>query len=518
MARNVTAITITKSKRPNLPLGSQTVHHVEWRGLDRPHSLRARLQRLSQTTSSILHSLLIASVGAMTGCSGLAGPEYQRPDMPDKQAWSQLAQVSAADVIRPDWWTGFKDGYLNELVSRAIAGNFDLQALATRIDQAEAGIGADRARLLPTLSHAASATAQGEIGASNSMQYAQSFSLSWEIDIWGKTRKAVKAREAEYKASEADWRAGYLLLVSDVANAYFEIRRSDEEITTQKESLETSKRILGIYEAQFREGLVPESQLMSQRAEVKSLERSLVDLERQRAVRELSLSTLLGIPAGEFKVPAGTLTNTVMPMAVPAGLPSDLLSRRPDILAQEYRVLSAHELLGSARLARLPTLVLTGNTGSTSNILSQALKTWSYGVGPTISFPIFDPNISASIKSSEASAKSAEAQYRSTVIRAFEEVEAALTNIDSRKRQLQLIEEQIKQLEGNREVQHTRLREGLATWLEVFETERTLLNARQNRLQTYQTILTDTVLLYKALGGGWPAEHVGVTSESAFNN
>jgi multidrug efflux system outer membrane protein len=448
----------------------------------------------------------------LASCEHFAGPDYQRPDLPEKARWANLpqGQVSAEETISPYWWTGFGDPYLDQLIGKSIQGNYDLKVLAARIEVAEASVDLAEAARLPRITGGADTQYQGQWGqvSTNSLRQNELISLNWEIDIWGKLKKGVKSREAELKATEADWRAGYLSLVSLVAARYFLIRQFDEQLASFQRSLDINTKILDAYEQQYREGLIPETQVLTQAAETKRLERGLLDLRRVRTAVELGIATLLGIPAGDFHVPVANLTDTVRVMAVPGGLPSDLLTRRPDIVAEEYRVLAAHELVGQARLARLPSVTLTGTGGHSSNLLSSAIKAWTFGVGPNITIPIFDPAIPANIKANEALARAEADRYRNTVIKAFEEVEAALVNLDSRKNQKRLLEGEIRNLEIVRATQLARMREGQVSYLQVLENERTLLNARLALLEIHQQILTDTLVLYKALGGGWPRQFV----------
>ena len=456
----------------------------------------------------------ISCLAMLSSCANLAGPEYKRPEAPIKTAWSQPtgSTISASEAIRPDWWTGFDDPYLNKLVGQAIIDSIDIRILAARIEVARASLGQEKATLLPRASGATGAqfTEQPQGG---SQQYSVQATLNWEIDIWGKLQKAVSAQEAALRATEADWRAGYLTLVSDVASTYFQIRQFDEQIDQQQKTLSTNQQILAVYKAQYKEGLVSNSKVLQQEAEVISLARQLLDLERQRKLAENRLATLLGIPAGELKVPAAHLRDTVQPVDVPLDLPSDLLSRRPDVIAAEYRVLQAHELVGQARLARLPSFSLTGSGGLASAVLSGLLKTWSLGLAPSITFPIFDPSLNIRVKVNEAQAKVVEEEYRNTVMRAFEEVENALVNLASRKAQQERLKQQLDNLRIVNDQIHAQLREGLISQLEVFESERSLLSAEQALLQNYQEILADTVTLYKALGGGWPKERVTLAGE-----
>jgi outer membrane protein, multidrug efflux system len=482
--------------------------HVYWPG--KTPALRTRHAPDSRICLSVVLAVALASLAG--GCSDLAGPAYQRPDIPAKSDWISGHPVSASETIRPDWWTEFKDPYLNKLIDESIAGGPDLQILAARTNVAAVALGAEKDTTKPRLSSQISTQYQRHGSGPVTKQESTQQSMNWEIDIWGKAKKGVAAKKAEYQASEADYRAGYLTLVSDVANAYFEIRQLDEQMVAQHESLENAERILAIYEAQFAEELVPKTKLLSQQAEVLGLRRQLLDQQRQRIATENSLATLLGKPAGEFSVPVKSLSTSVDTLDVPAGLPSDLVSRRPDIVAQEYRVLAAYNLVGQARLARLPSFSLTASAGTTSTAFADILQAWTFGLGRSITIPIFDPSIQSTIKTSEANQQAAEAEYRRTVIKAFEEVETSLNNLASRKAQRELLLKQVDDLTVVQKQVVARLREGFATQLEIFEAERTLLSTKLELLSNQKQILSDTIQLYKALGGGWPKEDVGQTA------
>ena len=446
------------------------------------------------------------------GCKSVAGPDYKRPELPEKSAWvsGRAQRNEAVAAIEPGWWRGFGDSQLDELVDRAIAGAFDLRVAALNIEKAGIKIQAkkDQSFERRVETKLGSNTTFDQSGrSSTTYNDTLTANFSWEIDLWGKIRKGLDAERAGYKASEAEWRVAYLTLVSEVATKYFELLQFDEQIKNQAESLSTNKQLLAIYEAQYREGLLPQSRILSQRAEISTLEKERLELERQRKVAEFSLATLLGEPAGSLAVPPGNLTQQIKVMEVPEGLPSELLARRPDILAREYDVLKAHNLLGEARLAKLPSLSLTAR-GTASTLLTGLLNSWTLGFGPSLSIPIFDPNIQRNIENTTVDMKIAEEQYRKTVVKAFEEVETALLNLDYRKQQEALLKDQIANLKVVRDVQYAQLQEGLVSQLEVFETDRSLLSAQQGLLSTHQQVLTDTVKLYKALGGGWPPEYV----------
>jgi len=449
----------------------------------------------------------------LASCSGLAGPEYQRPDVPEKAGWSQQpgAGVSAQDTIQPDWWTAFGDAYLSELVARAIASNVDIRILAARTGVARAAISQAEAGLLPVLSGGMGTDTAKSSGSSSTTQYSVASDVIWELDIWGKVRKGVEAQQADYQASEAEWRAGYLVMVSEVANAYFQIRQFDEQLAQQQKTLARNREILDIYTQMYAEGLVPKTTMLQQQAEINRLQTGLLDLQRLRKLTENGLATLLGMPADTLHVPPAGL-RSVHAVDVPAGLPSALISRRPDIIAAEYRVLQAHDLTGQARLARLPSVSLTGKGGSASFDLVDLLKTWTVGLSSLVSIPIFDPNVQARIKVSEAQTRVAEEQYRGTVLGAFEEVENALTNLSNHKQQAVELSSRREKLAVVSDQVYAQLEEGMVSQLEVFEVERSLLDAEQQVLANHWQVLGDTVALFKALGGGWPEQAVANVS------
>jgi NodT family efflux transporter outer membrane factor (OMF) lipoprotein len=462
------------------------------------------------------HDVATRALGAMTlcalllcGCVDVSMPGYKRPDTPDKTAWSrQGPAVSAEQTIEPDWWKGFQDPYLDTLIAKAIAGNFDIKVLAARIQVAGTQIDEAKAGALPTADLGAGANFQKSTGVAFLQQYNVGTQVNWDIDIWGKVEKGVQAQKAEFHATEADWRAGYLELVSNVSSTYFQILQFDDQIEQQEKTLGTNRQILAIYEGQSRNGLIPKTQVLRQQAEINRLTNELLELHRARDLANNALSTLIGVPAGEFQLPSGHLQQRVQLPPVPAGLPSQLLARRPDIVAAEFRVLEAYDLVGEAKLAQLPTVSLTGHGGTASLALNTLLKSFTFGLMPSIDFPLLDPGVRAHVKTTQAQSTVAEQEYRRTVMGAFEEVENALVNLNSHRQQHVELQQEVARLRVVADQIEAQLKEGVVSQLEVFETERTLLEAQLALLANHQQILSDTVLLYKALGGGWTAVDV----------
>ena len=457
------------------------------------------------------------------GCADVRVPEYQRPEAPVKSTWSHPpATVSTADAISPTWWQQFGDPYLDSLVAKAVTGNFDLKVMAARISVANAQIAEARSGALPSVDIATGASLQKTTGMGQPFvkQYGLSTQVSWDLDVWGKVEKGVQAQRAEFRATEADWRAGYLNIVADVSTTYFQILQLDEQIEQQQRALAKNEQILAIYETMRSNGLIADTELLRQRAENNRLTKDLLELRRSRDVTQNALATLLGVPAGEIKVQPGRLQDRVKVPAVPAGLPLDLLTRRPDVVAAEFRVLEAYDLMGQARLAQLPSVSLTGQagtasfalSGTASFALSDMFKAFTFGLMPTINLPAFNPGIKAHAKTAEAQIKVAEEGYRSTVIAAFEEVENALVNLEAHRRQKEELRKQVDQLQVVSDQTEAQLEVGVVSQLDVFENQRSLLTAQLALLASHEQVLSDTVTLYKALGGGWAQTPVEVVN------
>lgn len=468
-------------------------------------------------THPALAAVALGAAALLCACADVSMKPYQRPDTPAKTGWAGTQAPPAAPgvLIEQDWWKGFGDRDLDALVARAVRDNIDLRVLAARTKVAGAQIDEARAGALPTLDAGAGASFEKSTGQKFSKQFSLGTQVNWDIDVWGQVAKGAEAQTAEFHATEADWRAGYLTLASDVATTYFQILQFDEQIARQQKALDKNRQILATYEAMQQQGLLPETRVIQQRAEINRLSNDLIELGRLRALSGNALATLLGVPAGNFRLPTGALQERVQLPVVPEGLPSDLLKRRPDIVAAEYRVLASYDAVGQAKLAQLPSISLTGRGGTSSFALGSLLKSFTFGLLPSINFPIFDPGVKARLRTSQASNEVAEQEYRKVVMAAFEEVENALVNLDAHRRQRVELQAQAQRLGIVATTVEAQLKEGVVSQLEVFEAERSLLAAQLALLANHQQVLADTVTLYKALGGGWPP--VDVRNATARN-
>lgn len=456
--------------------------------------------------------VLLLALGA-GGCAGARPPTYERPDVVAKDAWAAGATV--ARDIDAEWWKRFEDPVLDRLVERAVAENRGLAVLAAQTESARAQIAQAEALRLPVINAGARSdtTAITDLGTSH--KYGSGVDVIWELDVWGKASKAVAAQEAGYQASLADWRAGYLVMVAGVIDTYFQLRQIDLQRRSQRDAIAQNERILALYQRLYIRGLGTSEQVSRQEAELHAMRYGLNDLERARALAENALATMVGAVPGEFRLDDTSDRGAVVVPTVPAGLPSDLLARRPDLLAAEYRLLQQVNLEGQARLSQLPTVGLTGLGGSASYGLKGLLDTWTGALSSVVQFPVFDPNTRARIRVSAAQVEVAEQQYRASVVQAFEEVEAVLINLDSRYRQQAALEAMRDKLGEVQHLVQRRLELGLVSQLEVLEQERSLLAAELALIENEWQIAATTVALFKAVGGGWPAEAPGAMAAAA---
>jgi outer membrane protein, multidrug efflux system len=460
---------------------------------------------------------------ALGGC--LLGPDYARPPVPVPERWQEPVD-DAGSLADRGWWEFFEDPVLVDLVRNAREQSTDVRVAAARVEQARAELVVAGAARFPQLDASGSYanTRLSEVtfpatitlpGTPPTFQfkpegqiYRTTLDLSFELDLWGRLRRATEAARAELLATDAARRTVFLTLVSDVATFYFNLLERDEELAVSRRTVETRRESLRILRLRFREGVSPELDVRRAEGELAAATNIVPDLERQIRQIENALSVLLGRNPGP--IPRGRpLTAYTVPLEVPAGLPSVLLERRPDVRQAEHELVAANARIGQAKAAFFPRITLTGSYGVESRELAMLFtgpaQVWSFG--PSITAPIFNAGrIGAGVDFAEAQRDEALAQYRRVIQTAFREVEDAL--IAHRKNREEVVEDH-KQVTAYREVVRlARLRyfSGIGTQFEVLDAERQLLAAELATVRTTGDQLVALVQLYKALGGGWTSE------------
>lgn len=455
----------------------------------------------------------LAAAAVIVGCT--VGPNYHKPttDVPvtyRNQTAEESAATSNPSFGEMKWWDVFKDDQLQQLIRTALKNNYDVRIAATRVLEAQAQLGITRADQYPQVSGGAQI---------NSARYPKSpisppyqinagqvlLTASWEIDLWGKYRRATEAARASLLASEWNQRGVINTLVSNVATAYFDLRNLDYQLEISKQTLASRRDSLKLTEALEQAGNVSLVDVRQSEQLVYTASEEIPALEKQIAQTEDLISILLGENPAD--VARGLkLTEQPHQPSIPPGLPSTLLERRPDIQAAEQQLIAANAEIGVAKAAYFPDISLTGEGGFQSDALVRLFGgpagLWSFG--PQLTQPIFTAGkIRSNVKLTEAQEQQALLTYQQTIQNAFQDVSDALIayrkNREFREQQ-ELLTEATR---GADELSKTRYQGGVTSYLEVLTSETDYFGAQLQLAQARADELTAYAQLYSALGGGW---------------
>jgi multidrug efflux system outer membrane protein len=454
------------------------------------------------------------------GCA--VGPDYTRPaiDLPSAYPETTQADKSNAEegAVSAQWWTLYNDATLNELVSAALKNNVDLRKAIAQIDEAEAVLSDVGASLFPeidlgasqTKSRSSTLTAQPLPPGTPVITRSNRITLStaFELDFWGKLRRASEAARAQALGSRYARDVTALTLAGATTQAYFVLRSLDAQASVTRETLVSREESLKVVRSRAGGGLASELEVNQAEAARADAAVQLRDLERQRALVEHQLGNLTG--KLDLRIAAGDLMGLPAPALPPVGLPSSLLERRPDVQLAEQVLVSANAQIGVAKAALFPTFSLTGNYGGQSENLSNLYKgnarIWTYG--PSVSLPIFDAGkYSARTRQAEARQRQSLASYQKSVETAFREVADALTNVQQTMASVADVQARVDAARNALRLSRLRYEAGYSGFLDVLDAQRTANSAELALVQYRQLQLSYSVDLMKALGGGWsPAE------------
>ena len=486
----------------------------------------------------IFRFLMISLWTFMLGGCAL-GPDYERPPVaqPDSfrmQQGASLEEVSVADL---GWWELFQDKNLQTLIRKALVENKDVRIAVSRVRQARAQLAITGADQFPKIDGNASLQRNqvsqavvrqfgldvselseqfgidipagiGKIPATT--QYRATMDLSFELDFWGRLRRATEAARADLLARESARRTVVLTLVSDLATAYFELRALDAELESAKRVLETRQQTLDLVRLQKFVGQRSTRDIHREEEEVVRAEAVIPDLERQIGQKEHLLSLLMGRNPVRI-IRGASWREPPLPPEVPAGLPSALLERRPDIVEAEQKLVAANARIGVAKAAFFPQISLTGNFGAQSlqfgDLFVGPARVWQFG--PTLKVPLFDAGRNlANLEVTQAQQEQAVISYEKTIQQAFREVEDALL-AHQKNREIREDRERLVDLSRkNFELARLEYLNGKASYLEVLAAQRDVFNAETALVQTQRNQLLAVVQLYKSLGGGWTPEPI----------
>ena len=453
----------------------------------------------------------------LNGC--MVGPDYQRPAVTTPDAFRGASAAITPDkqsIAELKWFEVFQDEQLQELIRTALTQNYDLRDAVARVDAARANLGITQADQYPNFGVGADVTSveqsrQGEFtiprGTSRQRTFGTVFLnlFTFEIDIWGRLRRATEASRAELLATDWNRKAVITTLISDVATAYFSLLELDMELAIAKNTFITRAESLRVIRVQQLGGVATLLDVRQGEQLVYTAAQSIPDAERQIEQTENQISLLLG--RNPAPVTRGRLlTEQQTPPEVPGGLPSSLLERRPDIQAAEQLLISANANIGVAKAAYFPQITLTGEFGyqstALSNLFSGSRRLWTFV--PQLTYPIFDAGRTRfGVERAEAEQRSALAQYEGAIQTGFRDVSDALVQYQKVREVRAQRELLVTSLQDRKRLAYMRYKGGVDTLLNALDADRDLFNAELSLAQAKRDELLSVVQLYKALGGGW---------------
>ncbi len=422
-----------------------------------------------------------------------------------------MAETEGQSIANLPWWELLRDEQLQRLIEQALLENKDLKQAVASVEELQARLAISRMDFLPQLDVNTNAPVFGSLGGFAFRGFPTPYSyfgqgtLNWELDIWGRIRRSNEAARADLMAREENRRAVVLTLVSSVAQAYFDLLQFDMQLGIARDALQSWEESVTLARAQLRGGVISRLDLDQFEAERANAATRVAELERQMIQKENELSVLLG--KNPLPIMRGrSLTEQMMPPEVPAGLPSELLQRRPDILQAEQALAAATARIGAAKAARFPKLTITGFLGVASPALSNLLLSGSeFGVGGLgLAGPVLNAqSLGFGQRAAEAQARQVLAQYEQTILVAFKEVEDALVAIRTFNEQRTAQQDQVAALRSALNVADLRYQGGITSYIDVLLAKRNLFDAEFALTSTRRLHLVSVVQLYKALGGGW---------------
>ena len=458
--------------------------------------------KLQPSMPLVLLSLLLSSCAM--------GPNYERPKIETADNF-RMAEIEGESIANLPWWELLHDEQLQLLIRQALAENKDLKQAVASMEEFQARIFMARSDFLPGINVSANAPAFGTLGGFVVPGFPTPFSyfgqgtLNWEIDIWGRVRRANEAARADLLAREENRRAVVLTLVSGVAQSYFDLLQLDMQLEITRRTLLSWEETVALSQHRLRGGVISRLDADQFEAERANVSARLAEIERQVIQKENELNVLLGknpAPISRGRL----LTDQVVLLEVPAGLPSDLLQRRPDILQAEQALAAATARIGMTKAARFPRITLTGLLGVASPRLANLLTSGTeYGMGGVgLAGPLLNAQtLGHEQRAFEAQSRRVLAQYKQTILVAFKEVEDSLVAVRTAKNQRKAQQEQVDALRSALQIANLRHQAGITSHLEVLVAKRSLFSAETALTSAHRLHLVSVVQLYKALGGGW---------------
>jgi multidrug efflux system outer membrane protein len=448
---------------------------------------------------------------ALSGCT--LGPDYQRPpvDAPKAFQYETKDAVANTDTL---WWQQFGDPVLDQLITEALAHNTNIQIAAANVEQSAAVLTQTRSQFFPTVGYGVNAQRQRSAEPAFAAQlpnypnptsaYQTLLSASWEVDLWGRIRRQSEAAYANVLATDEARRGVVLSLVAQVAGSYLQLRGLDEQLVVAKRTLQTYKESVDLFQLQFQYGQVSQMNVAQAQSQYESAAAQIPLLESQIAQTQNSLAVLIGRDPGPI-LRGKSVDDLVLPK-VPAGVPSQLLERRPDLLQAEQQLIAANAQIGAAKALYFPTISLTGAFGSASGDLSKLFsgpaRVWNYAgsvAGPIFTFGA----VSGQVAQAEAAQNAALLNYQLSIRNAFADVDNALVANQKLQEQLDAQVKLVAALKQYTELARLQYEGGFTSYSTVLQAEQALFPAELNLASIRAQLFNSSANIYKAMGGGW---------------
>lgn len=469
--------------------------------------------------------MCLAVLGVLSGCSMI--PEYKRPASPIADVWptgeTYAPQSSDTQAMNLGWQDFFQDPQLQRLIGVALANNRDLRVAVLNVEAYRSLYGIQRAAVFPDVSAdgsgsrgrtpaSLSSSPTGE--ATTSGQYSATLGVAWELDLFGRLNSLSAQALEEYLASEATQRSVQISLIASVANSYLTWQADRELLVVTTQTLEAYENSLSLVQRSYDVGVASTLELTQARTAVETARAAQAQYRRLVAQDRNALTQLLGQNVALDDVAPGGLEMGLL-ADLPVGLPSELLFKRPDVVAAEHQLLAANASIGAARAAFFPSIRLTGAAGSASNDLSDLFDSGSgyWNFMPSISIPIFNAGrLRANLDYTEISRDIRVAQYEQTIQNAFRDVADGLAAHETYADQVQAQRNLLEVSERYYSVAEQRYRTGVDSHLTLLDAQRQLLSAQQQLVNDRRNQLISEVNLFKALGGGWEVTNTAAAS------
>jgi len=459
-----------------------------------------------------LIALALALASALAGCSWKVGPDYQKPEVDTPKQW-RFADREARHFSDSQWWEQFKDPALNRLVDKALRNNLDLKIAIANVERYVGLYGSSRSNLFPQIGGFGAyerRQSSGQLinlpgGSGREFDLARiGAQMTWELDIWGSLRRANEASMAELLAQEAVQRAVILSLVSNVVQTYVQLRTLDRELEITNSIVATLKEDLRIRKIRFEEGYSSELEVHQAESELERRAALIPVYEQSIAQTEHLLNVLLGENPGPIE--RGSTLDELKAPAVPSGLPSDLLIRRPDIAQAEQTLIAANARIGVARGMYFPKIQLTGDVGQIGTqmgtLFTPGANFWT--VGSAMLTPIFTAGkIAGQVQAAEATQKAALANYQRTILTSFKEFEDSLVSHTKSAEQREKQAKRLAAVSSYFKLSRVRYDEGYTDYITVLDSIRQLFDAQIDLVSAQNANLVAGIDLYRAMGGGW---------------